>query len=67
GAQFHALSEGHGFIASLKYRAAGSKLSDADYQKLVTIMNTSFYTLVNESGFKSLNEAKVILTTTYSL
>jgi hypothetical protein len=67
GAQFHALSEGHGFIASLKYRAAGSKLSDADYQKLVTIMNTSFYTLVNESGFKSLNEAKDILTKTYSL
>lgn len=67
GAQFHALSEGHGFIASLKYRAAGSKLSDADYQKLMTIMNTSFYTLVNESGFKSLNEAKEILTKTYSL
>jgi len=67
GAQFHALSEGYGFIASLKYRAAGSKLSDADFQKLVTIMNTSFYTLVNESGFKSLNEAKEILTKTYSL
>jgi hypothetical protein len=67
GAQFHALSEGHGFIAALKYRAAGSKLSDADYQKLVAVMNISFYTLVNEAGFKSLNEAKDILTKTYDL
>lgn len=67
GAQFHALSECHGFISSLKYRASGSKLSTTDYQKLVTIINTSFYTLVNEAGFKSLNEAKDILTKTYSL
>lgn len=67
GAQLHALSEGHGFIAALKYRAAGSKLSDADFQKLVSIMNTNFYTLVNEAGFKSLNDAKNILTATYGL
>jgi len=67
GTRFHALSEGYGFVLSLKFRAAGSKLSETDYQRLVTIMNTNFYTLVNEPGFTKLKEAEAILKTTYSL
>jgi Domain of unknown function (DUF4856) len=67
GTQFHALSEGYGFALALKYRAAGSKLSNADYQKLVDIFSTNYYTLVNEPGFTKLKEAQNILKTTYSL
>ncbi|MDQ4141946.1 MAG: DUF4856 domain-containing protein [Bacteroidota bacterium] len=65
--QFHALSEGYGFVLALKYRAAGSKLSDANFQKLLTILQTDFYTLVNEPGFTKLKEAETILKTTYNL
>jgi hypothetical protein len=67
GTQFHALSEGYGFILALKYRTSGSKLTEANYQKLLTILNTNFYTLVNEAGFTKLKEAETILKTTYNL
>jgi hypothetical protein len=67
GTQFHALSEGYGFILSLKYRPTRSKLTEADYQKLAGILTTNFYTLVNEPGFAKLKEAETILKTTYSL
>ncbi len=67
GTQFHALSEGYGFVLALKYRAAGSKLTEANYQKLLGILNTNFYALVNEPGFTKLKEAETILKTTYGL
>ena len=67
GTQFHALSEGYGFIASLKYRPATSKLSDADYNTLNTIINKDFYTLINQSGFTDLVTAQNILKTAYGL
>jgi hypothetical protein len=67
GTQFHALSEGYGFVLALKYRPAGSKLTDANYQKLLSILNTNFYTLVNEANFAKLKEAEAILKTTYNL
>jgi hypothetical protein len=65
--QLHALSEGYGFVLALKYRPAGSKLSDANYQRLLSILTTNFYTLVNEAGFTRLKEAEAILKTTYNL
>lgn len=67
GTQFHALSEGYGFVQALKYGAAESKLTDANYQKLLAILTTNFYTLVNEPGFTKLKEAETILETTYNL
>jgi hypothetical protein len=67
GTRFHALSEGYGFVLSLKFRAAGSKMTETNYQRLVTIMSTNFYTLVNEPGYTKLKEAEAILKTTYSL
>jgi hypothetical protein len=67
GTQFHALSEGYGFVLGLKYRPAGSKLTEANFQKLVEILSTNFYTLVNEPGFAKLKEAETILKTTYNL
>ena len=67
GTQFHALSEGFGFVLALKYRPAGSKLTDANYQKLLSILSTNFYTLVNEANFARLKEAEAILKTTYNL
>jgi hypothetical protein len=67
GTQFHALSEGFGFIASLKYRPSNSKLSAADFETLRRIMNTDFYTLVGQTGFTDLVTAQNILKTTYGL
>lgn len=63
--QFHGLSEGFGFIAALKYRSSSSKLTEANYQKLVTIMNTNFYDLVGDASFAKLKEAKEILRAAY--
>jgi len=65
--QFHALSEGFGFIASLKYRAANSKLSAANYTILSNIINKDFYALVSQPGFTDLVQAQNILKTTYGL
>ncbi len=65
--QFHALSEGFGFIHSLQFRATTSKLSAADYATLKSIFATNFYTLINEPGFTKLVQAQTILKTTYGL
>ncbi len=63
--KLHGLSEGYGFILSLKYRASGSKLSAENYNKLLVIANTNFYTLLNEPGYAKLNEGLTILTNAY--
>lgn len=64
-AKFHGLSEGAGFVAALKYRPATSKLTAANYQKLVSILNTSFYTLSEDATNAKLKEAQAILTGAY--
>ena len=65
--QFHALSEGYGFVSCFKYRPANSKLTEANYQILLATMNTNFYTLTAEAGFAKLVAAQNILKTTYGL
>ncbi|MES2807513.1 MAG: DUF4856 domain-containing protein [Bacteroidota bacterium] len=65
--QMHALSEGFGFIYSLKYRPATSKLSATDYATLKSIFETNFYDLIDEANFTKLNQAQTILKTTYGL
>jgi hypothetical protein len=65
--QLHALSEGSGFIYSLKYRPSRSKLTDANYAILKGIFETNFYTLINEPNFTKLVQAQTILKTTYGL
>lgn len=67
GVKLHALSEGWGFIATFKYRPATSKLTAANFAKLNDIINTSFYTLLNEPGYPKLVEAQGILKATYGL
>lgn len=69
GTQFHAMSEGFGFIATLKYRVkAKSKLSDADFNIMWNIISgTDAYTLVNEPGFTKLKQVTAILKATYNL
>ncbi|MES2480313.1 MAG: DUF4856 domain-containing protein [Bacteroidota bacterium] len=67
GSQFHALSEGFGFIAAFKYRPANSKLSATDYEKLKTIFNKDFYALINQTDFTDLKSAQDILKNTYGL
>jgi hypothetical protein len=67
GTQFHALSEGFGFVLSLKYRPANSKLSATDYERLSAIIHKDFYDLVNQAGFTDLVTAQNILKNTYSL
>lgn len=63
--KFHGLSEGAGFVTALKYRPANSKLTAAKYQKLVDIMNTSYYTLAEDANNTKLKEAQAILTEAY--
>ncbi|RYZ98711.1 MAG: DUF4856 domain-containing protein [Sphingobacteriaceae bacterium] len=65
--QFHALSEGYGFVSSFQYRTSRSKLSTADYAILKSILATDFYTLVNEVDFPKLVQAQNILKSTYGL
>ena len=67
GTQLHALSEGYGFIASLKYRSANSKLSAANFETLKTIINKDFYVLLNQAGFTDLVTAQNILKNAYGL
>lgn len=67
GTQFHALSEGLGFIAAFKYRPASSKLTAANYESLKAILNKDYYVLVNQAGFTDLIAAQNILKTTYGL
>lgn len=67
GTQLHGLSEGFGFIASLKYRPSSSKLSAADFNKLNEIINKDFYVLLAQPGFTDLVAAQTILKTTYGL
>jgi hypothetical protein len=65
--QFHALSEGAGFIAALKYRPQTSKLTDAQYQELLGIFgpDANLYDLVSDPSFTQLNAAKEILRSAY--
>ncbi|MBX2907905.1 MAG: DUF4856 domain-containing protein [Taibaiella sp.] len=67
GTQFHALSEGFGFILSLQHRAATSKLSAADFTTLNNIIHKDFYDLINQTGFTDLVTAQNILKNTYGL
>lgn len=67
GTQLHGLSEGFGFVVAFKYRPANSKLSAGDYDKLNMILNTDFYTLLNQPGFTDLVAAQNILKSTYGL
>ena len=67
GSQLHALSEGFGFIASLKYRPSRSKLTAANFATLDKIIHTNFYALLNQPGFTDLVAAQNILKATYGL
>ncbi|GAA4214102.1 DUF4856 domain-containing protein [Pedobacter jeongneungensis] len=67
GDQFGYISEGYGFIIGLKFRPSTSKLTEANYQKLVSIFTTNYYTLVDDPGLAKLKEAESILRTTYDL
>jgi hypothetical protein len=67
GTQFHALSEGFGFIMTFKYRPSSSKLSAADFETLKNIINKDYYVLISQSGFTDLVTAQNILKTSYGL
>lgn len=63
--KFHGLSEGVGFIIALKYRAANSKLTAENYNKLAAIANSDFYDLAEDASNTKLKEAQAILTAAY--
>lgn len=67
GTQFHALSEGLGFILSLKYRPNTSKLSESNFNQLNAIMHKDYYELVAQTGFTDLVAAQNILKNAYGL
>ncbi len=67
GTQFHALSEGFGFIMTFKYRPSTSKLSIHDFETLTNIINKDYYALISQAGFTDLVTAQNILKNTYGL
>lgn len=66
-AQFHALSEGYGFLMALEHRPAGSKLTAANYAIIKAVMAKDFYVLINQPGFTDLVTVKNILMDTYDI
>lgn len=65
--QFHALSEGYGFMMALEHRPSNSKLSAANYATIKAIMAKDFYDLVTQPGFTDLSTIRTILRTTYEI
>ncbi|WP_373515976.1 DUF4856 domain-containing protein [Persicitalea sp.] len=63
--KFHAISEGAGFVAALKYRPANSKMTAANYQTLVSLLDTSYYSLAEDASNTKLKQAQTILTEAY--
>ena len=63
--KFHALSEAYGFILALKHRPANSKLTAADYQTLLNILQTNFYELTADAAHTKLKNAQSILSAAY--
>jgi len=64
-AKFHGLSEGYGFVIGLKFRAANSPLTAANYQALFDIISTDFYTLADDASNTKLKQGTAILTAAY--
>ncbi|THU31115.1 DUF4856 domain-containing protein [Niastella caeni] len=66
-AQLHELSEGKGFVIALKFRAANSKLTTANYQTLVSILgiDQNAYPLIKDASFTKLKQVQQILTSAY--
>lgn len=63
--KFHAYSECYGFVLALKYRPATSKLTAANYQALLDIMQSNFYALAADATNAKLKQMQTILTNTY--
>jgi hypothetical protein len=63
--KFHGLSEGYGFVIALKYRPANSKLTEANYQTLLSVVKTNFYDLIADASNTKLKQAQAILTAAY--
>lgn len=65
--QLHALSEGFGFVAALKYRPTTSPLTNAQFEQLMDILgpDTNLYDLLSDPSFTAMNAAKSILSTAY--
>ncbi|MBX3257727.1 MAG: DUF4856 domain-containing protein [Chitinophagaceae bacterium] len=64
-ARFHDYSEAYGFTIALEYRAANSKLTAANYQKLVDILKMDYWELKKTENATKVDEAISIFKTTY--
>lgn len=65
-AKLHYLSKAHGLIRALKYRDAGSPLSNDAYLRIREIMKTNFYTLTQDASYEGINEIGDLLLDAYS-
>lgn len=63
--KFHALSEAYGFLLALKYRAANSPFTNANYQTAIDLIKTNFYVLAADATNAKLNQLQTILATAY--
>lgn len=65
-ARFHDYSEGYGFTVALKQRAANSKLSAANYQKLVDVLKMDYWELQKTANAAKVDETIALLKSTYN-
>lgn len=64
--RFHDYSEAHGFVLALNYRAANSKLTSTNYQKLKDILKMDFWELQKTENAAKVDDAINVLKTTYN-
>lgn len=66
-AKLHYLSKAHGLMRALKYRNSGyTPLTNEAYLRIREIMKTNFYTLIQDTSYKDINEVADLLIKAYS-
>ena len=65
--KLHYLSQAYGLVWALKYGSEESPLSATEYWDLRDIFNMNFYSLVQDSSYTKIKEARSILATAFRL
>ncbi len=67
GTKLHYLSQAYGLVWALKYGGQQSPLTGADYWLLRSILNSNFYSLVQDASYVQINEAREIIASAFEL
>jgi len=67
GIQLHNLSMAYGLVWAMQFRLVQGALTNQDYNALRVVMDTNFYTLIQESGFTKINQVRNAFANAYGL